>query len=182
EVLRAYGLPVVKFELTKNEEEAVAAAEKIGYPVVIKIVSPDILHKTDFGGVRVNLKNETDLRQAYQSMLEQVKSRKPDADLWGVMVQQMAKAGGLETIIGMKRDPHFGPLLMFGLGGILVEVLKDVMFRVAPVNDLSAESMISGIRAHKLLEPFRGQPARDKKIIKECILRLSQLVTDFPDF
>jgi acetyltransferase len=182
EILKAYGLPVVKFQLVKSEAEAVRAAEQIGYPVVIKIVSPDILHKTDVGGVRINLKNEAELRSGYQAVLKQVKAHKPDADIWGVMVQQLAKSGGLETILGMKRDPHFGPLLMFGLGGIMVEVLKDVMFRVAPVNDLSAESMITGIRAYKLLESFRGQPARDKKTIKECILRLSQLVTDFPDF
>lgn len=182
EILQAYGLPVVKFEMAKDGDEAVAAAQKIGYPVVLKIVSPDILHKTDVGGVRVNLNSEAELRSAYQAMLEQVKTKKPEADIWGVMVQKMAKSGELETILGMKRDLHFGPLLMFGLGGIMVEVLKDVMFRVAPVNDLSAESMITGIRANKLLEPFRGQPARDKKAIKECIMRLSQMVTDFPDF
>jgi acetyltransferase len=182
EILKAYGLPVLKFQLVKSVDEAVSAAGQIGYPVVIKIVSPDILHKTEFGGVRVNLKNETELRSGYQAMLEQVKSKKSDAEIWGVMVQQMARADGLETILGMKRDPHFGPLLMFGLGGIMVEVLKDVTFRVAPVNNLSAESMITGIKAYRLLEPFRGQPARDKNSIKECIQRLSQLVTDFADF
>ncbi len=182
EILKAYGLPVVQFELVKSQDEAVKAAERIGYPVVIKIVSPDILHKTEFGGVRINLKGEEELRSAYDAMMEQVKGRKPDAEIWGVMVQKMARPSGLETILGMKRDPHFGPILMFGLGGILVEVLKDVTFRVAPVNDLSADSMITGIKAYRLLEPFRGQPARDKRVIKDCIQRLSQLVTDFTDF
>ncbi len=182
EILKAYGLPVVEFELVTSADEAIKAANKIGYPVVIKIVSPDILHKTDFGGVRINLKGEDELRSAYDVMMNEVKGRKPDAEIWGVMVQRMARFNGLETILGMKRNPHFGPLLMFGLGGILVEVLKDVTFRVAPVNGLSAESMITGIKAYRLLEPFRGQPARDKMTIKDCIQRLSQLVTDFVDF
>ncbi len=181
QILKAYGLPTPDFEFTRNLEEALAAADKIGYPVVVKIVSPDILHKTDFGGVRININSKEELHTAYSGMLETVKTKKPDAEIWGVLIQKMAPRGGLETILGMKRDPHFGPLLMFGLGGILVEVLKDVTFRIAPVNDLSAESMITGIKAHRLLEPFRGQPARDKKKIKECIQRLSQLVTDFPE-
>jgi len=182
EILRAYRLPVMNFEVVSDDEDLFRVAERVGYPVAIKIVSPDIVHKTDFGGVRVNIRNQEELAIAYQAMLETVKMRKPDAKIYGVMVQKMAKSGGLETIIGMKRDPHFGPLLMFGLGGVLVEILRDVMFRVAPVNDLSAESMITGIKAYRLLEPFRGQPARDKNKIKECILRLSQLVTEFSDF
>ncbi len=182
QILKAYGIPVAEFELATNITEALTIAQKIGYPVAIKIVSPDIIHKTDFGGVRININSNEQLEESYTAMLETVKNKKPDAEIWGVMVQKMAPSGGLETILGMKRDPHFGPLLMFGLGGILVEVLKDVVFRVAPVNDLSAESMITGIRAHRLLEPFRGKPARDKQKIKESIQRLSQLVMDFPEF
>ncbi len=181
QILKAYGLPTADFALTRTLEEALAAADKIGYPVVIKIVSPDILHKTDLGGVRINITGGKELSEAYTAMQETVKTKKTDAEIWGVMVQKMAPKGGLETILGMKRDRHFGPLLMFGLGGILVEVLKDVTFRIAPVNDLSVESMITGIKAYRLLEPFRGQPARDKKKIKECIQRLSQLVTEFPE-
>jgi acyl-CoA synthetase (NDP forming) len=182
QILKAYGIPVAEFELTTSISEALTAAKKIGYPVAIKIVSPDIIHKTDFGGVRINITSDEHLQECYTEMLKTIKSKKPDAEIWGVMVQKMAPAGGLETILGMKRDPHFGPLLMFGLGGILVEVLKDVVFRVAPVNDLSVESMITGIRAYRLLGPFRGKPARDKQKIKESIQRLSQLVTDFPEF
>ncbi len=182
QILKAYGIPVAEFEFTTSITEALTAAKKIGYPVAIKIVSPDIIHKTDFGGVRINITSDEHLQECYTEMLKTIKSKKPDAEIWGVMVQKMAPAGGLETILGMKRDPHFGPLLMFGLGGILVEVLKDVVFRVAPVNDLSVESMITGIRAYRLLEPFRGKPARDKQKIKESIQRLSQLVTDFPEF
>uniref|UniRef100_A0A7C4CAW4 CoA-binding protein n=1 Tax=candidate division WOR-3 bacterium TaxID=2052148 RepID=A0A7C4CAW4_UNCW3 len=182
EIMRAYGLPVLPARLVKTEDEAVRAGAEIGYPLVIKIVSPDILHKTDFGGVKVNITDEAMLRQEFAAMLEAIHRQKPDADIWGVFVQKMAEKGGTETIIGMNRDPQFGPLLMFGLGGVLVEALKDVTFRVAPINDLSADSMIAGIRAHKLLEAFRGRPARDTACIKECLQRVSQLVTDFPDF
>jgi acetyltransferase len=181
EILAACGLPVPAFRLTKNVDEALAAAKTVGYPLVLKIVSPDILHKTDFGGVRVNITDDAKLRTEYASLLDAVKTKKPDADIWGVLVQQMAPKG-TETILGMNRDPHFGPLLMFGLGGVLVEVLKDVMFRVAPINDLSADSMITGIKAYKLLQGFRGEPARDVAKVKECLERLSQLVTDFPEF
>ncbi len=180
EILKAYGLPVADFAMAKDIKEALLAAQTITYPVVLKIVSPDIIHKTDFGGVCVNIKDEKELQSAFEEMMKKVAEKKPDAEIWGVMIQKMAPAGGLETILGMKRDPQFGPLLMFGLGGILVEVLKDVAFRVAPVNDLSAESMVTSIKASRLLEPFRGKPARDKKKLIEAIQRLSQLVTDFP--
>lgn len=182
QILKAYGIPVAEFGFAHNITEAMTIAKRIGYPVATKIVSPDIIHKTDFGGVCVNITDDNQLQESYTTMMKTVKNKKPDAEIWGVMIQKMAPAGGLETIVGMKRDPHFGPLLMFGLGGILVEVLKDVVFRVAPVNDLSVESMITGIRAYRLLEHFRGKPARDKQMIKESIHRLSRLVTDFPEF
>lgn len=181
EILAAYGLPVPRFRLCKTLGQAVTAAKELGYPVVLKIVSPHILHKTEFGGVKVGISDEAGLRREYPSVLEAVKAKKPDADIWGVLVQQMAPKG-TETIIGMKRDPSFGPLLMFGLGGILVEVLKDVVFRIAPINDLSAESMVTGIKAARILQGFRGEPPRDVPKTKECIQRLSQLVMDFPDF
>lgn len=182
QILKAYGLPVAEFGFAHHVTEAMTIAKRIGYPVAMKIVSPDIIHKTDLGGVCVNITDDNLLQESYTTMMKTVKNKKPDAEILGVMIQKMAPAGGLETIIGMKRDPHFGPLLMFGLGGILVEVLKDVVFRVAPVNNLSVESMITGIRAYRLLESFRGKPARDKQKIKESIQRLSQLVTDFPEF
>ncbi|MBN2538259.1 acetate--CoA ligase family protein [candidate division WOR-3 bacterium] len=181
EVFDSYGLPVPRFQLARSEDEALSAAAEIGYPVVLKIVSPDILHKTEFGGVRVSITDDESLRNDYRQLLETVNQRKPGADIHGVLVQQMAPKG-TETIIGMKRDPQFGPLLMFGLGGVLVEVLKDVTFRLAPLNDISAESMVTGIKAVRLLGEFRGQPARDTDSIKECLQRLSQLVIDFEDF
>lgn len=182
QILKAYGLPVAEFGFAHHITEAMTIAKRIGYPLAMKIVSPDIIHKTDLGGVCVNITDDNLLQESYTTMMKTVKNKKPDAEILGVIIQKMAPAGGLETIIGMKRDPHFGPLLMFGLGGILVEVLKDVVFRVAPVNNLSVESMITGIRAYRLLEFFRGKPARDKQKIKESIQRLSQLVTDFPEF
>ncbi|MEO0080009.1 MAG: acetate--CoA ligase family protein [candidate division WOR-3 bacterium] len=182
EILSAYGLPVLDFQVVKTESDACTAAEKIGYPVVLKIVSPDILHKTEFGGVRLNIADAATLKREYQKLLAEVQRAKPEAEIWGVLVQKMAPQGGLETILGMKRDPSFGPILMFGLGGILVEVLKDVTFRIAPINDLSADSMVTGIKAARLLGAFRGSPPRDVTVIKECLQRLSQLVTDFSDF
>jgi len=180
EILKAYGLPIPEFRLCKTADEAVGAAKEIGYPVVIKIVSPDILHKTEFGGVRVNITDEAKLKAEHADLLADVKAKKPDADIWGVLVQKMATKG-TETIIGMKRDPSFGPLLMFGLGGILVEVLKDVTFRIAPLNDISTDSMVYGIKAVKILQGYRGEARRDVAKIKECLQRLSQLVTDFKE-
>jgi len=181
EILAAYGLPVPACRLAKTKDEAVAAADEIGYPLVLKIVSPDILHKTDFGGVRVGIADRARLESEFASLLEGVRTKKPDAEIWGVLVQQMAPRG-TETIIGMKRDRSFGPLIMFGLGGVLVEILKDVMFRVAPLNTLSVDSMVTGIKAYRLLQGFRGEAPRDVEKIKECLERLSQLVTDFPEF
>ena len=180
EILQAYRLPVLAHRLVRTAEEAAEAAGEIGYPVVMKIVSPQILHKTDVGGVRVGISDGKSLHTEYDDLMASVKDKKPEADIWGVLIQQMAPKG-TETIIGMKRDPQFGPLLMFGLGGVLVEVLKDVVFRVAPISSTSADSMISGIKAHRILDGFRGEPARDKERIKDCLLRLSQLVTDFEE-
>jgi acetyltransferase len=181
-ILEAYGLPVLPFRLVKTADEAVAAAKEIGYPAVIKIVSPQVLHKTEFGGVRLGIENDAAMRAEFGSLIDVVKSKAPDADIWGVLVQKMApKKKGTEVILGMKRDKHFGPLLMFGLGGVMVEVLKDVTFRLAPITDQSAELMITGIKAYKLLQPFRGQPARDVATIQDCLQRLSQLVTDFTE-
>ena len=180
EILKAYGLPVPQFRLCKTADEAVDAAKEIGYPVVLKIVSPDILHKTEFGGVRVNITDDAGMKTEFAGLLDTVKSKKPDADIWGVLVQKMAPKG-TETILGMNRDPSFGPILMFGLGGILVEVLKDVTFRIAPLNDISTDSMVYGIKAVKILQGYRGEAPRDILKIKECLQRLSQLVIDFKE-
>lgn len=180
DILQAYGFPVLKSRLAINLEEAVSAAEKIGFPVVLKIVSPDILHKVDVGGVKINIQTKAELRRAYKELLADVKSHRPEADVWGVFVQKMA-AKGKETIIGMNRDPHFGPLVLFGLGGIYVELFRDVSFRIAPVRELGAYRMIRQIRGYKMFEGFRGEPPSDTDAIAECIGRLSQLSIDFEE-
>ena len=180
EVLEAYGFPVLKSRLVKSVEEGTAAAEQIGFPVVLKIVSPDIVHKVDVGGVKVNIQTKAELRRAYKDLLANVKNNKPEAEIWGVFVQKMA-AKGKEAIIGVNRDPHFGPILLFGLGGIYVELLKDVSFRIAPLRELGARRMIRQIRGYKMFEGFRGEPPSDTDAIAECLQRLSQLVIDCDD-
>jgi acetyltransferase len=179
-LLSAYGFPVLSSRLAETEERAVQAADEIGYPVVLKVVSPNVIHKFDVGGVRLNLTSHDEVRRAHRELLESVRKAQPDAQIWGVFVQEFVP-GGVETILGLKRDPRFGPLLMFGLGGIYVEVLKDVTFRIAPIRELGAYRMIEGVRAHRLLEGFRGQPPRDVDAIAECLLRLSQLATELEE-
>ncbi len=182
EILNAFGLPVLSNRMTTSEHEARDVASAMGFPVAIKVVSPDILHKTDVGGVRVGIRNENALATAWRDMMEDVRARVPEADVRGILVQKMAPSGGTEVILGMKRDPQFGPLLMFGLGGVLVEALKDVTFRVAPINNFSAEAMIREVKAYRILRGFRGMPARDTDAIRACLQRLSQLVTTFEAF
>lgn len=180
DILKAYDFPVIRSVMAKSEDQAVKAAKTIGYPVVLKIASPDILHKFDFGGVKLNLNNPEELRSAYQTILRDVKSKKPDADIHGILVEEMAREGK-EVILGMNRDPQFGPLLMFGMGGIYVEALEDVSFRLAPIRELTAAVMISKTKTHKILEGFRGGPAYDTGSIADCLKRLSQLVCDFEE-
>lgn len=176
-VLEAYGLPVPPFGTAKNAEEARRLAVKTGFPLAMKVLSPDVLHKVDVGGVRLEIKDEAAAAEAFNGILESVRRVRPDARIEGVLVQKMA-APGTEMILGMKRDPQFGPLLMFGLGGIYVEVLKDVTFRLAPVRELGAEKMVRSIRSFRILEGFRGRPPADLPKIAECIERVSQLAVD----
>jgi acyl-CoA synthetase (NDP forming) len=180
DVLAAYGVPLPKSVLAKSAEEAVAAAEAIGYPVVLKIASPDILHKTDIGGVKLNLDSAADVRDAFDLIVYRATRHMPDATIWGCQVQQMVR-GGKECIIGVNRDPQFGPLLMFGLGGVYVEALKDVTFRVAPIDRREAREMITEIRAYNLLRGVRGELPSDLEQIADTLVRVSQLVTDFPE-
>jgi len=180
EVLKAYGFPVPESRLARTPEEAVEIAEEIGYPVVLKIASPDILHKTDVGGVRLNLGSPDDVRDAFDLIVYRAGRYVPGARLWGCLVQQMVP-GGREVLVGMSRDPQFGPLVAFGLGGIYVEALKDVVFRVAPFGRQEAEEMIREIRSYPLLEGIRGEPPADHEAMVDALLRISQLVTDFPE-
>jgi acetyltransferase len=180
EVLRAYQFPVVESFLAENENQAVEASAKIGFPVVLKIASPDVLHKFDLGGVELDLKNKDEVRKAHRRILKNILAGKPDARISGVTVEQMARPGK-EVILGMSRDPQFGPILMFGLGGIYVEALEDVTFRLAPIRELTANIMIEKTKTHKILEGYRGGPAYDIEAIAECLKRLSQLVSNFDE-
>ena len=179
-VQTAYGIPFPKSFLAKTAEEAAKAAEEIGFPVVMKITSPDILHKTDIGGVKLNLQGADEVRDTFDLMMYRAQRYQPTAEIWGCLVQQQVK-GGKEILLGMNRDPQFGPLLVFGLGGIYVEVLKDVTFRVAPIDRRQAREMLSEIRGFPLLRGVRGEPPSDMDAIVDVLLRLSQLVTDFPE-
>jgi acetate---CoA ligase (ADP-forming) len=179
-ILGTYGLPVIKTETASSKMEAVEAAKRLGYPVAMKIVSPDVVHKIDVGGVKLDLNSDQEISEAYDEILKNVIARLPKARIEGVLLQEYV-TGGTETIIGIHRDPKFGPLLMFGLGGIYVEAYRDVSFRLAPIRELSADNMISQIRGSKILQGFRGQPPADIKTIAECIERLSQLSMELPD-
>jgi 4-hydroxybutyryl-CoA synthetase (ADP-forming) len=180
EILKAYGFSTPKKFLATNEEESAKAAEEIGYPVVMKIVSPQIIHKSDAGGVKIGIKNQQEAIKAFNEILLNVKKYKSDAEIKGVLVQEMI-GSSKETILGAKRDPLFGPLIMFGLGGIYVEVLKDVIFRIAPIDEQQAKEMVESIKTIKLLKGVRGEKESDIDGIVESIQRLSQLVTDFPE-
>lgn len=180
QVISNYGFVIPRSILAASEEETARAAEEIGYPVVIKISSPDILHKSDFGGVAVGVKTAAEARRFFCEITQKARRLMPDADIKGVLVQQMI-TGGKEVILGMSRDPQFGPLLMFGLGGIYVEVLKDVSFRIAPIDARDAEEMIREIRAFPLLKGVRGEPPADIGAIIDSLLKLSQMVADFPE-
>ncbi len=181
DILSAYDLPIPKSKLAETPERAVEIADQIGYPVVLKIASPDILHKTDVGGVKVDLKNGEQVRDAFELMTYRANRYLPEAILWGCLVQEMVPLGNLEVLVGMNRDPQFGPLVTFGLGGIYVEILKDVTFRIAPFTKLDAENMLNEIRASALLDGVRGKPQVDKEAIVDTLLRIGQLVQDFPE-
>jgi 4-hydroxybutyryl-CoA synthetase (ADP-forming) len=179
-VLEAYGFSIPKKHLAQNEEECIKAVQEIGYPVVMKIASPEILHKSDAGGVKIGLKNEDEIRQAFRTIISNAKKYKPDAKIDGILVQEMIKSGK-ETILGAKFDPILGPLIMFGLGGIYVEVLKDVVFRLAPLEEREATRMIESVKTINLLKGVRGEKPHDLGAIRESLQRLSQLITDFQE-
>lgn len=179
-ILKAYGIPAVQTVFAKTEEEAFRAAEEIGYPLVMKVVSPQISHKSDVGGIRLSLQNGDEVRAAYREMMRTIPEKRPDASLEGVQLQKML-SGGKEVIIGMVRDPTFGPMLMFGLGGVYVEILKDVQFAIAPVDEEEARGMVTGIKTYPVLAGARGEKPSDIDALVDAILRVSRLVCDFPD-
>lgn len=180
EVFECYGLPVTPTRLARNEDEAVALAREIGYPVVMKIVSPDILHKSDAGGVRVNIKDDAGVREAFKVIMKNAKEYKATANIHGIAVQEMAP-WGTEVILGSVNDPTFGPTMMFGLGGIFVEVLKDVTFRVAPVTSSQALRMLDEIRGAPIIAGVRGEAPRDRQALADVICQYSTMILDLAD-
>ena len=179
EILEAYGFVTPKGSLATTADQAANIAQQIGYPVVLKIWSPDILHKSDVGGVKVGLASEQEVRDAFDLMIYRIPKKLPDAHILGVLVQEMCRKGK-EVILGMHRDPHFGPLMMFGMGGIMVEVLKDVSFYLAPLTAEEAKQMLVNTKTYRILQGVRGDEGVDVDKIAEGLQRLSQLVTEFP--
>ena len=179
-ICKHYGIPVTKYEVAKDPEEAVRIAENLGYPVVMKIVSPQVIHKSDVGGVIVGLRTPEEVKKAYQEIIDNVKRHVPDAEIVGILVQEMAPHS-TEVIVGAIRDPQFGPTIMFGLGGVLVELLKDVSFRVAPFDEEEAMEMMKEIRTYKILEGYRGAPKADLSSLAKVIVSTANLMTELSD-
>jgi acetyltransferase len=180
EILQCYGFPVLKSILLKDLSQVDEAVEEFVFPVAMKISSPDIVHKFDVGGVRLKIKTREEARKAFEEIIENVKKFKPLAKIDGVIMERMAR-GGVEVILGAVRDPKFGPLCMFGLGGTFVGAIKDVTFRLAPMWEISSEIMIRSIKAYSILRGVRGAPPCDIDSIKDCLLRLSQMVSEHPE-
>ena len=179
EILSFYKIPAPAACLAKNSEEAVKSAAKIGFPVVLKVVSKQIIHKSDAGGVIVGLKNKEAVKEAFNKILKNAKRHNPKAEIDGIYVQKMAPPGR-EVIIGAVKDKQFGQVVMFGLGGVLVEVLKDVVFRVAPINKDEAKQMINEIKGLPILKGVRGEKPIDFDGLSKTIASISKLVVDFP--
>jgi acetyltransferase len=180
QIFSAYKMPTAQSILATSEDEAVKTAKEIGYPVVLKIVSPDILHKSDAGGVEVNIKTDEEVRNAYHLILDNAKKYKADANIHGILIQEMAP-WGTETIIGSVNDPSFGATVMFGLGGIFVEVLKDVTFRVAPISNREARIMLDEIRGGPILDGVRGESPRDKEALARVLELYALMIKDLED-
>ncbi|MEJ2040809.1 MAG: acetate--CoA ligase family protein [Desulfosarcinaceae bacterium] len=179
QILREAGIHCTDTRLATDKAQAVSLSEEIGYPVVLKISSVDMTHKSDAGGVKVNLDSRDEVEKAYDEIMASCKAAYPGADIEGVAVQGMARTG-TEIIMGMIKDPSFGPVVMFGLGGVLVEVLKDVSFRIVPIEKNDAIEMIEEIQGKKLLEGYRGQDPVDIPFLQEMLVRLSDFIERTP--
>ena len=180
ELLKEYGIPVPDFKLIKSEDEIAGLAKEINFPIVMKIVSPDIIHKTDAGGVKVGVKDEEEARMIYQEIISKAIKYNKKASISGVIAYTMVPQG-TEIIIGMMKDPHFGPVIMFGLGGIFVEVLKDISFRILPIEEIDAREMITEIKGYEILKGARGNPPRDIRAIEEVLMKVSKLTMENPE-
>ena len=179
-LLERAGIPVVETRLVRTKRETISVSKEMGFPVVLKITSPDIVHKSDSGGVKLGIANATQAGKAYSEIMLSIKQRYPGAIIHGLTVQKMAPPG-IQVIVGMNKDPQFGPVLMFGLGGILVELLKDVSFRIVPVTKRDATEMISEIKGYPLLEGYRGQEPANIDALQDIIVRVSQFVERTPE-
>ncbi|MCH8346238.1 MAG: acetate--CoA ligase family protein [Chloroflexi bacterium] len=180
QILGEAGIPTTGARLATNADEAVDAAKELGYPVVLKVVSPDVTHKSDVGGVRLGLDSPETVTAAFAEISEAVKRQEPNARIEGVAVQKMARPG-IEVIVGMSKDPQFGPVLMFGLGGVLVEVLKDVSFRIVPLEPRDARQMVREIKGFPVLQGFRGQDPADLEALEKLLLKVSAFVDAHPE-
>jgi len=179
ELLKQWGIPVIETKLARSKKEAISMSKEMGFPIVLKISSPDIVHKSDSGGVRLGLANATQVGKAYSEIISSVRQKYSKAIIHGISVQRMAPLG-TEVIIGMSKDPQFGPVIMFGLGGIIVEVLKDVSFRIVPVTERDAQGMITEIKGYPLLKGYRGQEPANILALEELIIKVSQFVEQNP--
>ncbi|MDO9534481.1 MAG: acetate--CoA ligase family protein [Bacillota bacterium] len=180
DIFRAAGIPVVKTYLAASKEEAQMISSSLGFPVALKICSTDILHKTEAGGVFLNLACAEEVGRAYDQILEMAMNRYPLSNIEGVTVQEMV-VGGVEVVVGMTRDPQFGFMIMFGIGGIFVEILKDVSFRIVPLNEEDAWEMISEIKGRALLEGVRGTMPVKKEALVEILVKLSRFIEENPE-
>jgi len=176
-VLSKYGIPVAEGAIARSQEEAVKIAGGIGYPVALKAISGQVSHKTEANAIRLGVKSDSDLVKAYGEVVQNLKTYDPKAEVAGVLIQEMMK-DGTEVIVGTTRDPQFGPVILFGLGGIFVEVLKDVSLRVLPITKYDAEEMVREIKGYKVLEGFRGKPRADLGAIIDILLKVSKLATE----
>jgi acyl-CoA synthetase (NDP forming) len=175
-----YDIPVTKFELATSEEQSAQFAKNLGFPIVMKIVSPDIIHKSDAGGVIINLNSIAEVRNAYNQILKNAKNYNPSAKIIGVSVQEMAQKG-TEVIVGSVKDAQFGQTVMFGLGGIFVEIFKDVSFRVAPITTEDAKEMISEVKSYPLLKGYRNTPPADIDALASILYKVSKLIMSNPE-
>jgi len=179
-LLRDYNISIPTFKLIRKKEEVKNAIHCLGYPLVMKIISPDIIHKSEAGGVKIGIENEKSALWAFQEIMRSVKKYNNSARIHGIIACKMIPQS-IEIIVGMMKDPHFGPVIMFGLGGIFVELLKDVSFRVLPIKEKDAEDMISEIKGYKILQGIRGETKKDIKAIKELLIKISQLSMENPE-
>ena len=179
-LISLHRVPVPEEKIAKTPEEAVKIAKEIGKPVALKIVSPDIIHKSDAGGVRLNLKTEKQIKKAFNEIIENAKKYKENADIKGILVTPMVE-DGIEVIVGTKIDDQFGPVIMFGLGGIFVELVKDVSFRVLPISRSAAKEMINEVKSSVLLEGFRGGKKYDKNALIRLLLSVSEIIEAYPE-